>query len=439
MAGKKLKQASALILSVIMIFLSFFTTGVYGAEKPDITAETAIIYCENTGETVYSSNRDRRKAPQSLSKLMTCLLAIQNLPLDKKIKISEEAVSQPGTSMGLEAGEQVTLKDLIYGAILCSGNDAAYAIAEAVSGNVKSFVDLMNKTAENIGCRNTRFRNPNGIERKGQYTTAYDMLQISRIALSNDIIREASETSTYTVEKTNKSKKRKLVNSMNIIRDEIPGIRAGKTGCGTFYHTGIAFKYEKAGLVLWGVLLNGTEETLVADIKTLTEYSASKIEGLKVVGKGVESGKVRIRHGALTSIPIVTEEVGYAYLPKQASDALISTKAAIKKDIVAPVHKGDIAGTYQIFVAGELVNEINLLATQDVQTGWFTSYIGISNRAAVIIGIVLALMVLFFIWIGILKAKYRREYRKKRKKKILEIAREEMRKEKEYENRGWKF
>ena len=434
-----LKRITSVIISAVMIFLSVFTTVSYAAETPDATAEGAIIYCENTGEIVYSKNKDRKIEPQSTSKLMTCLLAIQNLPLEKKIRISREAVKQPGNSMGLQAGEKISVKDLIYGVMLCSGNDAAYAIGEAVSGDMKSFVSLMNKTAENIGCKNTKFRNPNGIKARRQYTTAYDMLQISRIALSNEIISDVSETKEHIVKKTNKSRKRKIVNSMNVIRDEIPEVKSGKAGSGSSYENGVAFKHEKAGLVLWGVLLNDTEEGITGDIKNLTKYCSSRLDGLKVVSKNVEKGKVRIKHGAITRIPVVTEETGYAYLPKQASDTLISTKTVINKSLEAPVKKGDIAGKFQIFVADELVNEINLIATRDVETGWFTSYLGISNKVAVVLGIIIFLICVFFIWIVILKAEYRRKLKKIRREKILRIAREELKKEKEYENRGWKF
>lgn len=197
-----------LSILIVMILLFFAEAHAFGAqvEKPDVTAGGAIVYCQNTGEVVYSKNMNKKIAPYSVTKLMTVLLAVQNLPLDKEVTISHAAASQKEASMNLKAGEVLTVKDLIYGALLPSGNDAAYALGEAVSGNMKDFVKLMNKTAVNIGCENTQFKNPNGMKQKGHYTSAYDMMLITKTALSNDVIRKAAGSTSYTVKKTNKSK-----------------------------------------------------------------------------------------------------------------------------------------------------------------------------------------------------------------------------------------
>ena len=131
-------------------------------KKPDITAGGAVTYCQNTGEVIYSKNMHTKYAPYSTTKMMTALLAVQNLPLDQEVTISERAVQEGEATMNLQAGEVVTVKDLIYGTLILSGNDAAWALAEAVSGDIETFVDLMNKTADNIGCEDTHFSNPIG-------------------------------------------------------------------------------------------------------------------------------------------------------------------------------------------------------------------------------------------------------------------------------------
>ena len=196
------------------------------AEENLVTAEGAVLYCENTGEIVYEKNMEKSLNPLDITKLMTALLAIQNLSMDQEVTVSAAAVAQPGHSMGLQEGETVTVKDLIHGVLLCSGNDAAYAISEAVSGSAESFVDLMNATAANIGCENTWFANPMGIVDKNNYSTAYDMMQIAKVALSNPIISEASQKKDYVVKATNLSDERTIVNSMAEMMDSRPGIYA---------------------------------------------------------------------------------------------------------------------------------------------------------------------------------------------------------------------
>ena len=108
-------------LAVLLLLVSAVPAFAAQQEKPEITAKGAVVYCQNTGEIIYEKNREQRIDPYSVTKLMTVLLAVQNLPLDKEVTVSEKAASQPGSTMDLQAGEVVTVEDLIYGAMLPSG------------------------------------------------------------------------------------------------------------------------------------------------------------------------------------------------------------------------------------------------------------------------------------------------------------------------------
>ncbi|MEE0741214.1 MAG: D-alanyl-D-alanine carboxypeptidase family protein [Emergencia sp.] len=409
------------------------------AKKPDITAEGAIVYCQNTGEVIYSKNRDEKIAPYSVTKLMTVLLAVQNLPLDKEVTVSAKAAAQTEASMNLKEGEVLTVRDLVYGALLPSGNDAAYALGEAVSGNMEDFVSLMNKTAEQMGCKNTHFVNPNGMDSKNHYTSAYDMMLITKMALSNDVIAKAAGTKSYTVKETNKSEERKLESHLSFIDDKDSGVYGGKTGYWDEQNCSIALGYKKNGLHLYIVLLGDTAEERTNDVNKLINYASDKVEGIHVIGKGKAEGKVRIKHGAKTRVQAYTAETGYAYLPKEASKSLISTQVMMRDDVEAPVKKGSVVGTLQIFVADDLVNEVDLIVKENVETGWFPSYLGISNFAAVIICAVLILLLSLFIWISVMRANYRRRKRKLRQEKARAIAMEQMRREQERRERDWRF
>ena len=118
----------------------------------------------------------------------------------RQVTVSAKAASQKEASINLKEGEILTVEDLIYAALLPSGNDAAYALGEAVSGDMETFIALMNKTAKNIGCKKTHFTNPSGMQAKRHYTTASDMMEIVKVALSNDIIRKAAGSTKYTIE-----------------------------------------------------------------------------------------------------------------------------------------------------------------------------------------------------------------------------------------------
>lgn len=436
--GKTLKKLILCVLASTLI-LTQTAPGFAGGDKPDITASGAIVYCQNTGETVYSKNSRKKLEPFSVTKLMTVLLAVQNLPLDKEVTVSAEAASQPEASMDLKEGEVLTVRDLIYGALLPSGNDAAWALGEAVSGSMDDFVDLMNKTAENIGCTGTHFTNPSGMRAKQHYTTAYDMMLIVKVAFSNDVICQAAGAKTYKMEATNKHKARTLKTHISFIEDEDSGVYAAKSGYWDDQNCSMALGYKENGLSLLIVVLGDTKDDRTGDIEKLIAYAQENVEGVKVIGKDKEKGKVRIKHGEKTTLKAYTAEEGYAYLPKEASVSLIREKVVMRNDIEAPVKAGTVVGRMEIYAADDLVNEVDLIIKEDVDEGWFPSYVGISNFATVIICAVLLLFLLICIWIAAVRARVRRRRREQRKKKIMAIAMEELRREQDYRERDWHF
>ena len=356
------------VLCLIVVFLlsSMAPTWAATVKRPTITAGGAVTYCQNTGEIIYSKNKDKKFAPYSTTKMMTALLAVQNLPLDKEVTISERAVKEGEATMNLKAGEVVTVKDLVYGTLVLSGNDAAWALAEAVSGNVNKFVKLMNKTAKNIGCENTHFSNPNGMDEKDHYTTAYDLMLITKLALSNETVRKAAGAKTYKMGATNLSDKRTMKTHVPLITEKNSGFYAGKTGYWGEEDCSIVLGYEENGLQLYVVVLDDTMADREKDVKKITEYTTKKVEGVKVVGKDVEEGKVRIKQGAKTRLDTYTAEVGYAYLPKEASQSLIGTKVVMFNDVTAPVKKDTVVGKFEIYVGEDLVNQVDLIVKEDV-------------------------------------------------------------------------
>lgn len=437
---KYVKRTIAIAVSVAVLLASQSAASfAVSVKRPDITASGAIVYCQNTGEIIYSKNREKKLEPFSVTKLMTVLLAVQNLPLDKEVTVSAKAASQGEASMNLKAGEVLTVKDLIYGCMLPSGNDAAYALGEAVSGNMKSFVKLMNETADNIGCIGTHFANPSGMQSKNNYTTAYDMMLITKMALTNDVIKKAAGSKTYIVPKTNKHKERKLKTHLSFLKDASSGIYAGKTGYWEDDNCSVAVGYREDGLSLFIVVLGDTIEERTKDVNKLVSYARQKVEGVKVIGKDKESGKVRIKHGAKTRLTAYTSEIGFAYLPKEASKSLIKTKITMDNDVTAPVRAGTVVGRLEIYAADELVNQVNLVIKEDVEAGWFPSYVGISNFATVVICLILAMIAACFLAIAVMKARYRRKRQRIRQRKIIEQAMAEMRREKDHRERDWRF
>ncbi len=426
-------RIAALITAALILAAAFLPEYCHGAIEPVLTAKSGIVYCENTGEVVFTKDVETKLSPYSITKLMTALITVMNSPLDRKVKVSANAASQTGSTAGLKAGEEVTVEQLLYAALVQSANDAAYALAEGVSGSKDKFVKQMNRTAKNIGCTNTHFADPAGLKSSENYTTAEDMMMIVKVVMDNETIRNIAGTREYLMKPTNKSGARQFKSGVFSIDSSV---YAGKNGnwdgeCTT------ALGCDSDGLNLYIVLLGDTEAGRSVDVKALVKYSVDKIDGMLAVKGGEKVGSVHIKRGARTKLDVYTAHDGYAYIPQEGSKDLIKTEISIDDEVRAPVKSGDQVGTYRIMVGNDLVNEVPIIVKEDVEVGWPTSYLGISNDMALILGIILAVSALILIIILILRTVHKIKKRRARKKKIMEMAREEMLKEEDRRKRGW--
>ena len=153
----------------------------------DTSARSAILMDADSKRILYAKNINEVRSVASISKIMTALVAIESGKLDDKVKVGDEIDKSYGSGIYIKKGEVLTLRDLLYGLMLRSGNDASYAISNYVGGSNSKFVELMNKRAEKIGLYNTTFNNPNGLDEiDGNYSTAYDMALIMSEAIKND-------------------------------------------------------------------------------------------------------------------------------------------------------------------------------------------------------------------------------------------------------------
>jgi D-alanyl-D-alanine carboxypeptidase (penicillin-binding protein 5/6) len=157
---------------------------------PALTASSAMVVDLSSGETLYSLEPSRKVPPASTVKIMTALVTLQRANLDDMVEVSTAAAATEGSSMGLSAGESLTVRDLLYGLLLPSGNDAAVALAEHVSGGAEQFVTLMNETAAALGMRDTHFTSPHGLDDPNEVVTAADLTILTTAALAYPVFAE---------------------------------------------------------------------------------------------------------------------------------------------------------------------------------------------------------------------------------------------------------
>lgn len=200
----------AFILGIMIWFYLAEPTGKAASKDlpapPAITAKQAILIDGKSGEILFEKAAEERAYPASTTKIMTAFMALElcrryDIAIDTEVTVPKEALGVEGSSIYLKAGEMRTIEDLLYGAMLRSGNDAATALAICLGGNEANFVKMMNGKAAELGCRQTRFQNPTGLFDENHYTTSKDLARIARAAMENDIFRQISASKfwgTYT-------------------------------------------------------------------------------------------------------------------------------------------------------------------------------------------------------------------------------------------------
>jgi len=186
------KCISFIVLNLIVILL--FSSSVMA--EPEIAAESAVLMDAETGKILWGKNETEQRAPASITKLVTALVAIEKGNLQDEVIISPEAVKTSGSIVWLRAEETQTLENLLYATMLNSGNDAALAIAYHIGGSVESFAEMMNEKVKDLGANSTNFMNPNGLPAEGHYSTAYDVALIMKEALADPVLKEILATKT---------------------------------------------------------------------------------------------------------------------------------------------------------------------------------------------------------------------------------------------------
>ncbi|MCR5083463.1 MAG: D-alanyl-D-alanine carboxypeptidase [Parasporobacterium sp.] len=290
-----MKKLTAFLLLCFIIFASVLLpakeTKAEGAwpECADIVAEAGILLDADSGAILYDKNANQKMYPASITKIITAMVAIEKCSLDETVTFSEKAVTlEPGdATLGFVAGEQISLRDCLYGLLLYSANECANAIAEHVAGSYDEFAKLMNAYAKECGAINTNFTNPSGLFDANHYTTCYDMAQMSNHALKNSTYISIDGTTSYTIGATNKSStpreiyhRHKMLFSTNEVYYE--GAIGGKTGYLDEAGRTLVTFASKEGKTLISVVMKSTTEAVYPDTATLLDYGFNNFHSIKV-------------------------------------------------------------------------------------------------------------------------------------------------------------
>ncbi|MFP7493752.1 D-alanyl-D-alanine carboxypeptidase family protein [Terribacillus saccharophilus] len=238
------------------LFLCMMLLPGQAAARPDVSADAAILMELSTGRVLYEKNASDPKRIASITKIMTAIIAVESGKMDEEVTVSKNAVYTEGSSIYLEQGEKLPLKDLVYGLMLRSGNDAAVAIAEHVGGSEEGFTHLMNEKAAWLGMQDSHFDNPHGLDTETHHSSAYDMAILTKYAMKNDTFRKISGAKTYKAD----SKKYAWGNKNKMLTRYYEYSTGGKTGYTKKAGRTLVSTAEKDGMELVVVTIDDPDD-----------------------------------------------------------------------------------------------------------------------------------------------------------------------------------
>ena len=353
----KSKLTSIICITFVLIFLFSVCAGAIStftkrsAFAESYTSAKAMCVMESGSKRVLASkNCDTKLAMASTTKIMTAITAIESgKDLDSPFTISPKAVGVSGTSLYLRQGEVFTLRDLLYGLMLISGNDASVAIGEYVGGNVTKFVEMMNEKARSIGALNSHFDNTHGLDSKTHYTTAYDLALITSYAMANDTFREIVSCKNTKI--TNADGKTRYLKNKNKLLSSLKGCNGVKTGFTDDAGRCLVTSCERDGMNVVCVVLNCGpmfEESAQLLNEAFKEYHLVDLTS----GYAFKS-KLKVEEGEEEYVDIETFG-SYCYPLKSSELKKVKYVYDIEKSVEAPVEKGREVGEVKIFIDNDL-------------------------------------------------------------------------------------
>ena len=417
-------------------------------EKLLDTAKAAILYELDSETLAYAWNPDQRLDPSGMNKLMTALLAAEKGDPDAVVTVTRTAldsVAIGSVSAGLKVGEEITLRDLLYCMMVGSANDAAAVIAEHIGTSQAAFVGLMNQRAKELGCENTQFMNPTGLSHENQYTTARDLAKITEAALHNETFMELFSAVNYTVPATNKSDARQIVTTNYLMSKETvknqfdERVTGGKTGALSTTDRSLICTAENDGKRYLAVVMSaqGTVTANGLSVKTfgsfeetraLLDHGFGQYDLRQVLHVDQVMGQFKVSGGENDVIGCPTADI-IVSLPTDTAAADVTYKCVPSAGaLTAPVEKGQVIGTVEVWFRGLCVGQCDMVAMHGVDVP------GVNNisltpsaeedanqalRTGLIIGGVVVLGLIAVGGIALLVLRVVRQSQRKRRHKLI--------------------
>lgn len=353
------------------------------SEEPKINSRYAVVLDRQSKAILYGKNEKTKTKMASTTKIMTAMVVILNTNLDSVVEVSKKAAGTGGSRLKIKTGDKITVRDLLYGLLLRSGNDAAVALAEYVGGSVEGFAKLMNEKAKELGLENTNFVTPHGLDSEEHYTTAYELAILTDYALENEMFSKIVNTKVHTIKINNYST---TISNTNELLGNLNGVYGVKTGFTNGAGRCLVTSIKRENLdVICVVLGADTKKDRTRDSVKLIEYTFNTYEIINIDEKiqeefenwkNINSNRINIIKGIKNSINIKLEEYNIKNYPiEKQSQNKIEIQIEVNLNLVAPVEENTKIGKVTIIYDNHIISEIGILTVETVEKKGIGDYV----------------------------------------------------------------
>lgn len=343
------------------------------SELPKTNSRRYIVYDRISKSMIIGKNEDVKSAMASTTKIMTTIVILEKADLNEKVTVSAKAGGTGGSRLGLKRGDKASVRDLLYGLMLRSGNDAAVALAEHVGGSVKGFAELMNEKAIELGLTNTHFVTPHGLDDANHYTTALELAKLTDYAMNNETFVKIVGTKSTTIYINNQSRQ---INNTNELLGVLNGVVGVKTGFTNNAGRCLVTETKRNNMDIITIVLGAdTKKDRTKDSVNLIEYTFSKYKMYNLEEriieefnkwKNINEKRILIIKGKTSNPKLALGAIEKATIPICDNDKIEYSINALT-EVEAPVEQWNVMGTLTVKLNGEILENIDIVNVNEVQ------------------------------------------------------------------------
>lgn len=343
------------------------------SELPKTNSRRYIVYDRISKSMIIGKNEDVKSAMASTTKIMTSIVILEKADLDEMVTVSAKACGTGGSRLGLKKGDKASVKNLLYGLMLRSGNDAAVALAEHVGGSVKEFAELMNEKASELGLTNTHFVTPHGLDDANHYTTALELAKLTDYAMNNETFSKIVGTKSITIYINNQPRQ---INNTNELLGVLNGVVGVKTGFTNNAGRCLVTETKRNNMDIITIVLGAdTKKDRTKDSVNLIEYTFSKYKMYNLEEriieefnkwKNINEKRILIIKGKTSNPKLALGAIEKATIPICDNDKIEYSINALT-EVEAPVEQWNVMGTLTVKLNGEILENIDIVNVNEVQ------------------------------------------------------------------------